>query len=121
MCSLNRAGLALAVLVLGSLRATAQTQDDFFDDSYVHEIRLVLKASDWDTLRRLYNDNFYYTTDVHWIYKGKDIPVIDCAIRSRGHGSRSPIKPNLRVDINRNEPNQVFLGLRSFILKANNQ
>src|ERR1051325_10487784 len=66
MRSHNWAGLALTVLVLGSPFAIAQTQDDFFDDSYVHEIRLVLKPSDWDTLRRPYDDNFYYHTDVHW-------------------------------------------------------
>ena len=42
-------------------------------------------------------------------------------IRSRGHGSRSPIKPNLRVDVNRYAPGQTFLGLGSFVLKANNQ
>jgi uncharacterized protein (TIGR03437 family) len=114
-------GLGLAVLVLGGSRAVAQTQDDFFDDSFVHEIRLTLKPSDWDLLRKNFDQNTYYTTDVHWIFKGKDLPILDCAIRSRGHGSRSPIKPNLRVDINRNEPDQVFLGLKSFILKANNQ
>ena len=117
----NWTGLTLAVLVLGGPPAVAQTQDDFFDDSYMHEFRLILKASDWDTLRRLYDENTYYPTDVHWIFKGKDIPILDAGIRSRGHGSRSPIKPNLRVDLNRYEPDQSFLGLKSFILKANNQ
>src|SRR6185436_18576119 len=50
----NWAGLAVAVLAGGPL-AIGQTQDDFFDNTYVHEFRLVLKASDWDTLRRLYD------------------------------------------------------------------
>jgi uncharacterized protein (TIGR03437 family) len=117
----NWPGLALAALVLGGPLAVAQTQDDFFDDSYLHEIRLTLKASDWDTLRRTFDENTYYAADVHWIFKGKDIPILNAGIRSRGHGSRSPIKPNLRVDLNRYEPNQQFLGLKSFILKANNQ
>jgi uncharacterized protein (TIGR03437 family) len=106
----------------------AQTQDDFFDDSYVHELRLEVKQSDWDLLKLHYLDNTYYVADVHWIFNGKDIPILNCGIRSRGHGSRSPIKPNLRVDINRYETGRVFLGdqathtgLASFILKANNQ
>jgi spore coat protein CotH len=45
----------------------------------------------------------------------------DVGVRSRGRGSRSPIKPNLRIDFNRFEEKQTFLGLKSTTLKANNQ
>ena len=113
--------LGAALLALAASPLQAQTQDDFFDDTYVHEMRLAVKASDWDLLRKNYDDNTYYPADVHWIFKGKDITIQDAGIRSRGHGSRSPIKPNLRVDLNRYEPGQRFLDMASFILKANNQ
>jgi uncharacterized protein (TIGR03437 family) len=121
-------GWAAALLSVSASRLAAQTQDDFFDDTYIHELRLEMNAKDWQTLKDHFLENTYYDADLHWIFNGKDIPLTDCAIRSRGHGSRSPIKPNLRVDINRNVPQRVFLGdqathtgLASFILKANNQ
>src|SRR5262245_40486687 len=113
--------IAAAVAAVAAPLIQAQTHDDFFDDSYVHEIRLTIRPSDWDTLRRNYLQNTYYPADIHWIFKGRDIAIPNCAIRSRGHGSRSPIKPNLRVDLNRNEPGRTYLGLASFILNANNQ
>src|SRR2546422_1069223 len=54
-------------------------------------------------------------------YKWRDFPAGDSAIRSRGTGSRSLVKPGLLVDFNRNEPNQTFLGLKSVILRNNTQ
>lgn len=110
--------IAWAILAAGS---SAQTLDDFFDDSLVHEIRLVLRPSDWNTLRARYLFNDYYEAEVHWKFKGRDVVITDCAIRSRGRGSRSEIKPNLRVDVNRFAPGQTFLGLKSFVLNASNQ
>ena len=118
-------GMAVAILGMwagvGAPIAVAQTQDEFFDDTFVHEFRIDIRNSDWDLLRQNFLDNTYYPVVFHWIYKGKDIILNDVGIRSRGHGSRSPIKPNLRVDINRYSPGKTFLGLGSFVLKANNQ
>ena len=114
-------GMGMTMLALAAPAVRAQTQDDFFDDTFVHELRIDIKSSDWDTLRRNFLDNTYYPVIFHWIYKGKDIVLNDVGIRSRGHGSRSPVKPNLRVDVNRYAPGQTFLGLGSFVLKANNQ
>lgn len=99
----------------------AQTQDDVFDDTIVQEVRLDIRPSDWETLKQNYLENTYYPVVFHWIYKGKDIAVRDTEIRSRGHGSRSPIKPNLRIDFNRDVPGQMFFGLSSLVMKANNQ
>src|SRR4051794_20383170 len=126
MRSIGFIGVGMAMLALGASFAGAQTQDEFFDDSFVHEFRIDVRASDWDLLRKNFLDNTYYPVVFHWIYTGKDgvkkdIILNDVGIRSRGHGSRSPIKPNLRVDINRYAPGQTFLGLGSFVLKANNQ
>jgi spore coat protein CotH len=42
-------------------------------------------------------------------------------IRSRGTGSRSGIKPGLRVDFDRYMASQRFLGLKSFVLRNNTQ
>jgi uncharacterized protein (TIGR03437 family) len=117
----GRSWCGVALLILCAPFAVAQTQDDFFDDTYIHELRLVVKSQDWDALRQHFLDNTYYPADFHWIFNGKDIAVTDIGIRSRGHGSRSPIKPNLRIDFNRYEPGQKLLGLASCILKANNQ
>src|SRR5439155_8468449 len=42
-------------------------------------------------------------------------------MRSRGTGSRSGVKPGLRVDFDRYVTEQTFLGLKSFILRNNTQ
>ena len=42
-------------------------------------------------------------------------------IRSRGNGSRSGVKPGLRVDFDRYAIAQKFLGLKSFVLRNNTQ
>ena len=42
--------------------------------------------------------------------------VSNVGIRSRGLGSRSGTKPGLRVDIDRYNADQTFLGLKSFVL-----
>jgi len=124
--NVSKSFVALSILALSAPAAVAQTQDEFFDDSYIHEFRIEVKPSDFDLLRLHYLDNTYYTANFHWIYTGKDgvrkdIVLSEVGIRSRGRGSRSPIKPNLRVDINRYSPAQTYLGLKSFVLKANNQ
>src|SRR6266851_1503612 len=107
-------GIALNLLVLAvACPAAAQTYEDFFDDTIVHEIRLVMKPSDYETLKLHYLENTYYPADFHVKFGGRDILVPDVGIRSRGHGSRSPIKPNLRIDFNRYEPGQKFVGLGS--------
>ena len=63
--------LAVALLALAALPAQAQTQDDFFDDSYVHEMRLIVKASDWAAAPQdRFDENTYYDAEVHWIFKG---------------------------------------------------
>ncbi|MBI3695754.1 MAG: CotH kinase family protein, partial [Acidobacteria bacterium] len=101
--------------------AAAQTADDFFNDNILQEIRLDIRPADWANLKLHYLENTYYPADFHWKFQGRDIVVKDIGIRSRGRGSRSPLKPNLRLDFNRYEPGQKFVGLGSAVLKANNQ
>src|SRR5260221_10769366 len=79
--------------------------DAFFDDGVLQEIRLAMNARDWQTLKDNYLDNTYYPTDFRW----RDQTLRNVGIRSRGTGSRSGVKPGLRVDFDRYTTNQTFL------------
>ena len=91
--------------------------DAFFDDTVLHEIRLTMNSKDWQTLKDNYLDNTYYPTDFRW----RDQTLRNVGIRSRGNGSRSGVKPGLRVDFDRYTSSQKFLGLKSFVLRNNTQ
>lgn len=90
---------------------TAQTQDDLFDDTRLHDLQLTVSQRDWDALRARPEDNTYYTADLRW----NGTTVRNVGIRSRGTGSRNGVKPGLRVDMNR-YIDQTFLGLRALVL-----
>lgn len=112
--------LALA----GSWSAAAQTttpppdpSDPFFDDSVVQEIRLEINTKDWTTLKTNFLLNDYYPAAMKW----GAITVTNIGIRSRGTGSRSGVKPGLRVDFDRYTANKKFLGLKSFVLRNQTQ
>ena len=91
--------------------------EPFFDDTVLHEIRLTINSRDWQSLRDHYLDNTYYQCDFKW----KDKTVRGIGIRSRGNGSRSGVKPGLRLDFDRYVTDQKFLGLKSFVLRNNTQ
>jgi spore coat protein H len=91
--------------------------DAFFDDTVLHEIRLVINSRDWQSLKDHYLENTYYPCDFSW----GDHTVRNVGIRSRGTGSRSGVKPGLRVDFDRYSTDQKFLGLKSFVLRNNTQ
>jgi len=91
--------------------------DPFFDDTVLHEIRLAINSKDWQSLQIHYLDNTYYPSDFRW----RDQVVRNIGIRSRGTGSRSGVKPGLRVDFNRYVTDQAFLGLKSFVLRNQTQ
>ncbi|HEY7170218.1 MAG TPA: CotH kinase family protein [Vicinamibacterales bacterium] len=94
------------------------TSAAFFDDSVLHEIRLNINSRDWASLRENYLENTYYPADFRW----RDQVVRNIGIRSRGTGSRSGVKPGLRVDFDRYSTDQKFLGrLKSFVLRNNTQ
>ena len=103
------------------VRAFAQTVDDFFNDTILNEIHLDVFPADWANLKLDYLENTYFPSDMRWRFDGKDIEIPQIGIRSRGSGSRSPIKPGLRVDFDRYDTKQSFLGLKSFILRNNTQ
>jgi|CXWL01.1.fsa_nt_gi hypothetical protein len=98
--------------LLGVVNANA-----LFDDSVVHDIRLTVNTTDWATLKERYLENTYYPADLRWQEK----VVRTVGIRSRGTGSRSPIKPGLTVNFGRYVTNQTFLGLAQVVLRNNTQ
>jgi len=90
----------------------------FFDDSVLHDVRLNINSRDWASLKTNYLENTYYPADFRW----RDQVVRNIGIRSRGTGSRSGVKPGLRVDFDRYSTDQKFLGrLKSFVLRNNTQ
>jgi hypothetical protein len=115
--------IALCLFLGRSGLVSAQTEpapdpaDPFFDDTVLHEISLAINSKDWAALRENYLANDYYPCDFKW---GSHV-VRNVGIRSRGTGSRSGVKPGLRVDFDRYTTNQKFLGLKSFVLRNNTQ
>ncbi|MGH9257407.1 MAG: CotH kinase family protein [Vicinamibacterales bacterium] len=101
----------------GVAGAQTPTADDLFDDSVLHEIRLVINPRDWASLKENFQLNDYYPCHVVW----NGIVVRNVGIRSRGLGSRSGTKPGLRVDFDRYSGSQTLLGLTSVVLRNNTQ
>src|SRR5262249_32783558 len=112
--------IALTVLLI-PLHAVAQNDTDLFDPSKLQEIRLDINPADWAQLKAHFLENTYYTCVLHWIFNGRDIASAEVAVRSRGLGSRSGIKPSLLIQFDRYESRQNFLGLKSVVLRGNTQ
>ena len=114
-----RVSLAIAAAFLVNAPAVAQDAPDaaFFDDGQLQEIRLVVNPHDWADLKANFQANTYYPAHFMW----RDRIVKNVGIRSRGTGSRSGTKPGLRVDFNRFDTSQHFLGLKSVVLRNNVQ
>jgi len=109
--------VALATRPLAQTPApTGPTTDDLFNDSIVHDLRLVIHSADWRKLKETFQENTYYPCDFRWTFRGQEMVVRNIGIRSRGLGSRSPVKPGLRVDFDRYATDQQFLGLKSIVL-----
>jgi len=116
--------LILAAAAVVTTSAAAAAQDSLpsaaaalFDDQQLQEIRLVVNPRDWADLKTSFQLNTYYPAHFIW----RDQVAKNVGIRSRGTGSRSGAKPGLRVDFNRFDETQHFLGLKSVILRNNTQ
>ena len=122
---LNRARTFILILAVGALlpRAvvsqapTVDPSDIFFDDTVVHDIRLTINDRDLASLHVNYLSNEYYPVNFVW----RDKSLQGVGIRSRGTGSRSGVKPGLRIDFDRWATDQKFLGLKSVILRNQTQ
>jgi len=99
-------GLLAAGLVMG------QSADALFDAAVLHDIQITIHPTDWQRLKDNYLENTYYLCDLQW----RSLKVENIGIRSRGLGSRSGLKPGLRVDFDRFQTTQSFLGLKSLVL-----
>jgi len=97
--------------------AVAPSAGDFFDGGQLQTIRLVINPRDWAALKADFQLNTYYPAHFMW----RDRVVQNVGIRSRGTGSRSGTKPGLRIDFNRFDDGQHFLGLKSVVLRNNVQ
>lgn len=93
------------------LNAQSRNAEDLFDSNQVHDIHLELDPANWQTLRDTYLENNWYRASVNW--SGLNA---QCSVRSRGNGSRNPVKPNLKVSFTRFADSGPFLGLDSFVL-----
>lgn len=109
--------ICIAVLAACAPLAYGQSASNaFFDESVVQQISLTVNPSDWATLRANYLDNTYYHAQFSWNGVSMDV-----GIRQHGGATRSPVKPNLDVNIAHYEKKQAFLGINFFLLKANNE
>jgi spore coat protein CotH len=101
----------VAILAVTST-ATAQTTNDLFEPGTLNDLRLFMNSRDLQQLRDTFEENTYYQADLEW----RGIRVRSVAIRSRGHATRDPVKPALRIDFDRYVDGQRFLGLKSLML-----
>jgi hypothetical protein len=106
--------VALAVLFLCAQPTAlrAQTPDDLFDLTEMHDIRLFVNSRDLQRLRERFDQNTVYPADLQW----RSLRVRNVGIRSRGAASRNPVKLGLEIDFSRYNSRQRFLGLRSLVL-----
>jgi spore coat protein CotH len=119
MCTTRTfASLALVLFIFASGppvggQVSAPTADDLFNNQVLQRIDLTINSRDWLKLKATFEENTYYTTTISW--RGQTMR--NAWVRSRGSGSRSPSKPGLRVDFNRNAAGaQEWLGLKSLVL-----
>jgi spore coat protein CotH len=109
--------VACVVTILGAIAlsesASAQTSDQLFDQSVVHELRLFINSRDLAELRQHYDRNTDYPAELQW----GTLHVPNVGVRSRGLGSRSATKLGLRIDFTRYATGRRFLGLKSLVLK----
>lgn len=106
------AAAAIGIMFACGGSAIAQTAADLFDQNTIQEIRLSVNSRDLRALRANTQLNTYYTADLQW----KNVKVRNVGIRSRGQGSRNPIKPGLRVDMARYTTGQTLVGLSTIVL-----
>ncbi len=83
-----------------------------FSEEALHDVELLLPASDWDELRGRYLEDVWFRATL--VFDGERVEEV--GIRSRGNGSRSDVKPGLKVDFDRYARGRRFHGLKSLVL-----
>ncbi len=110
---------ALAALMLAGWQMPAQMPDPvtdastpLFDGRKLHQVELAMAPEDWAALRQDYLAETYYPAAFRW---GSEV-VERVGVRSRGNGSRSGVKPALKVAFDKYGKQQRLLGQKSVTL-----
>jgi spore coat protein CotH len=90
----------------------AQSAADLFNRDVIHDVRVTIHPRDLALLRANFQLNTWYPATLHW----GSLRVRDAAVRSRGLGSRNPVKLGLEVDFDRYVKGRRVLGLSSLVL-----
>jgi len=120
---LARCAAAAALLFLPPARASAQTTvtpdaaSPMFDDTVLHDVSLAINTRDLAILKANWQLNSYYPADL----TVGDQKARGVAVRSRGGGSRNPVKLGLLVRFDRFDKSASFLGQKSVVLRNNTQ
>jgi len=109
--------LLLAGLCADARPAAAQTADDLFNDQTLQRMDLWVNTRDWYLLRAFPDSGQRYPANLKW----NGLTVTNVAIRLRGMGSRSVVKPALRVDFDHYASGRTFLGLKTISLRNSHQ
>lgn len=109
--------LVLLVGVLAGQGAAQTAADELFAAGTIRDLNLTMSDRDWATLRENFELNTYYPADLRIVLSGGEVVVRNVGVRSRGSGSRSGVKPALKIDISRYVSGQRVLGLRAIILR----
>jgi len=107
----------LAALCADVRLAAGQSADDLFNDQALQRMDLWVNTRDWYLLRAFPESGERYPANLKW--NGQT--VTNVALRLRGMGSRSSVKPALRVDFDRYVSGQTFLGLKTISLRNSYQ
>ena len=99
----------------------AQTADDLFNQDVLHEVRIDMRPADWLYLKDHYLEDTYVPCNFSWRFNGRNVDAPQIGCRNRGTGSRTPIKPGLRLQINRYDKDRKFLGLTTIVMRNNSQ
>jgi spore coat protein CotH len=95
-----------------STGTTGAATDPIFDQGRLHEVRITIDPSDWAALQENFRTNQYYAADITL-----DSTVLQqVGIRSRGSGSRSEVKPALKVDFNKYVSTQEYGVYKTMVL-----
>ena len=115
--------IALGLILVSPLvnRAYADEAESFFDDSYVHEIRLTFEDSNWYST--LYNSHNSDVDDPYFpaSFSGDGVTINQVGVRFKGNSSfnGNSIKKSIKIDFDEyDEENEelTFFGLKKLNL-----
>jgi spore coat protein CotH len=107
--------LLLIVFLVAMLASPglADSVDELFDPTRLHDVRITMDPAAWAALRANYLSNTNYD-GVTITFDGET--VTNASLRSRGSGTRNGVKPGLRVDFSRTVKSQRFRGFKVLVL-----